>query len=203
MSVSRSAYYVWLERPQTATEKDDVELVEVIKPLFKKSQKNHGTRCLKKALIKQDRQVSRRRIGRLMNRRLTMNCSTKLLNRASGNVLTHHYGMLIPTRHSKHLETLEMDLDAADDENKDATTHKLLRVRPMARAPSCLDESWRMARFRLWSPSDFSPRLATANSKRKPAPSLLVAVIVVNWHSLRLPTDSPEPVARTSKVEFR
>ena len=28
MSVSRSAYYAWLERPQTAIEKDDAELIE-------------------------------------------------------------------------------------------------------------------------------------------------------------------------------
>lgn len=34
MSVSRSAYYGWLERPQIAIEKDDAELVEVIKTLF-------------------------------------------------------------------------------------------------------------------------------------------------------------------------
>ena len=37
MSVSRSAYYTWLERPQTAIEKDDVEVIEVIKSLFQKS----------------------------------------------------------------------------------------------------------------------------------------------------------------------
>ena len=66
MSVSRSAYYAWLERPQTAIEKDDAELIEIIKTLFQKSRKNYGTRRLKKALIGMDRHVSRRRIGRLM-----------------------------------------------------------------------------------------------------------------------------------------
>ena len=30
MSVSRSVYYAWLERPQTAIEKDDAELIEAI-----------------------------------------------------------------------------------------------------------------------------------------------------------------------------
>ena len=66
MSVSRSAYYAWLVRPQTAIEKDDVELIEIIKTLFQKGRKTYGTRRLKKALIGLDRHVSRRRIGRLM-----------------------------------------------------------------------------------------------------------------------------------------
>ena len=66
MSVSRSAYYAWLVHSQTAIEKDDVELIEIIKVLFQKGRKNYGTRHLKKALTGLDRQVSRRRIGRLM-----------------------------------------------------------------------------------------------------------------------------------------
>ena len=66
MSVSGSAYYAWLERPQTAIEKDDAELIEDIKTLFQKSRKTYGTRRLKKALIGMNRHVSRGRIGRLM-----------------------------------------------------------------------------------------------------------------------------------------
>ena len=84
MNVSRSAYYAWQERPQTAIEKDDVELVEVIKTLFKKSRKNYGTRRLKEALIKRDRQVSRRRIGRLMDV-AGLACKTKRKFKATTN----------------------------------------------------------------------------------------------------------------------
>ena len=51
MSVSRSAYYAWLVRPLTAIEKDDAELIEIIKTLFQKGRKNYGTRRLKKALV--------------------------------------------------------------------------------------------------------------------------------------------------------
>ena len=40
MGVSRSAYYAWLERPQTAIEKDDAELFEIIKALFQKGRNN-------------------------------------------------------------------------------------------------------------------------------------------------------------------
>lgn len=84
MSVSRSAYYAWQVRPQTATEKDDVKLVEDIKSLFNKSRKNYGTRRLKEALIKQDRQISRRRIGRLMNA-AGLACKTKRKFKATTN----------------------------------------------------------------------------------------------------------------------
>jgi len=41
MGVSRSAYYAWLERPQTAIEKDDAELIEIIKTEFQKGRKNY------------------------------------------------------------------------------------------------------------------------------------------------------------------
>jgi len=58
MSVSRSAFYVRLERPQTAIKKDDAELIEIIKTLFQKGRKNYGTRRLKNALIGLDRQFT-------------------------------------------------------------------------------------------------------------------------------------------------
>ena len=84
MGVSRSAYYAWLERPQTAIEKDDIELVEIIKSLFQKGRKNYGTRRLKKALLSQGRRVSRRRIGRLMAA-AGLACKTKRKFKATTN----------------------------------------------------------------------------------------------------------------------
>jgi|GEM_PF-1073412 len=54
-SLSRSAYYAWLERPQTAIETDDAELIEVIKTLFKKSRKNYVTRRIKEALTNNEK----------------------------------------------------------------------------------------------------------------------------------------------------
>jgi putative transposase len=66
MNVSRSAYYAWLERSQTTLEKEDIELIEMIKVLFKKGRENYGTRRLKKALAGKGWYISRRRIGRLM-----------------------------------------------------------------------------------------------------------------------------------------
>lgn len=84
MTVSRSAYYAWLKSSRTAAEKDDVELTEVIKTLFKKSRRNYGTRRLKEALSKRDRQVSRRRIGRLM-RVAGLACKTQRKFKATTN----------------------------------------------------------------------------------------------------------------------
>ncbi|MBT9100263.1 IS3 family transposase [Methylovulum psychrotolerans] len=76
MQVSRSAYYAWLQRPQTATEKEDSELATIIHSLFKKSRATYGTRRIKKALFDQQRTVSRRRISRLMDQE-NLACKTK------------------------------------------------------------------------------------------------------------------------------
>ena len=40
MSVSRRAYYAWRVRPLTAIEKDDAELIEMIKAVFQKGRNN-------------------------------------------------------------------------------------------------------------------------------------------------------------------
>jgi putative transposase len=42
MQVSRSAYYAWLHRAQTAIETDDIELTAIIQGLFKKSRATYG-----------------------------------------------------------------------------------------------------------------------------------------------------------------
>jgi transposase InsO family protein len=66
MGVSRSAYYDWLHRSPNSSEKDDQALTKIIVEVFKESRATYGTRRLKKVLFRQDRMVSRRRIGRLM-----------------------------------------------------------------------------------------------------------------------------------------
>jgi len=76
LSVSRSAYYDWLEHSPTAFEKEDAELIEIIKDLFKNSRENYGTRRLKKDLRKKGWHISRRRIARLM-RMASLACKTK------------------------------------------------------------------------------------------------------------------------------
>lgn len=76
MEVSRAAYYEWMRRVPTATDQENKSLTELIITSFKKSRRTYGTRRLKQELFKQNRQISRRRIGRLMNE-ANLSCKTK------------------------------------------------------------------------------------------------------------------------------
>ena len=84
VNVSRSAYYDWLDRSPTATEKEDRALTEMIVKAFKKSRATYGTRRLKTELFKHDRITSRRRIGRLM-REAELVCKTRRKFKATTN----------------------------------------------------------------------------------------------------------------------
>ena len=76
MSVSRSCYYEWLASPKTDREKENEELIEILKVLFEKGRGSYGTRRLKKKFAELGIIVSRRRIGRLMNQ-AGLWCKTK------------------------------------------------------------------------------------------------------------------------------
>ena len=84
LRVSRSAYYAWLQRAQTAGEKEDAELTDIIQSVFNKSRATYGTRRIKKELGDRNRLVSRRRIGRLM-RAADLVCKTKRKFKATTN----------------------------------------------------------------------------------------------------------------------
>jgi transposase InsO family protein len=66
MEVSRSCYYEWLNGVETDTEKENKELIEMIKPIFSESRSTYGTRRIKQQLKKAGKIVSRRRIANLM-----------------------------------------------------------------------------------------------------------------------------------------
>jgi putative transposase len=66
MQVSRSAFYDWLHRSESEREKQDTQLLEMIKLIFNKGRGAYGTRHIKAALKAQAIIASRRRIGRLM-----------------------------------------------------------------------------------------------------------------------------------------
>lgn len=88
MDVSRSAYYAWLHRSPTSTEKSDQTLTKIIVDAFKKSRATYGTRRLKKVLFQQNRTASRRRIGRLM-RDAQLACKTRRRFKATTNSKHH------------------------------------------------------------------------------------------------------------------
>ena len=61
LNVSRSAYYY-----ESKAKKDESQLVADIVEIFRRSRNNYGTRKIKQELNKMGQQVSRRRIGRIM-----------------------------------------------------------------------------------------------------------------------------------------
>jgi putative transposase len=84
LQVSRSAYYDWLHRVPSTSEKDDADLTGILQSEFNKSRATYGTRRLKAALLGRDRAVSRRRIGRLM-RAAGLACKTQRKFKATTN----------------------------------------------------------------------------------------------------------------------
>jgi transposase InsO family protein len=66
LEVSRSGYYEWLTRPPSQHAQDDQVLSERIVDHFEANRHVYGTRRLKDCLADEEKQVSRRRIGRLM-----------------------------------------------------------------------------------------------------------------------------------------
>lgn len=66
LKVSASAYYDWLNRPTSQREQENNTLTVLVTEVFEGQRKSCGTCTIKKALSRKNRQVSRRRIGKLM-----------------------------------------------------------------------------------------------------------------------------------------
>jgi putative transposase len=84
MSISRSCYYEWLNSPKTERERENEQLLEILKPLFQKGRGTYGTRRLKKKFAELGIVVSRRRIGYLMSQ-AGLACKTKKKFKATTN----------------------------------------------------------------------------------------------------------------------
>lgn len=61
LNISRSTYYY-----EAKVKRDETELTAAVIDIFKISRNNYGTRKIKKELAKQDKVISRHRIGRIM-----------------------------------------------------------------------------------------------------------------------------------------
>lgn len=72
LGISRQAYYY-----QPKTPKNEADLEEIVECVFHQNRKAYGTRKLKEELEKQDLQLSRRKIGRIMARRQLVSTYTK------------------------------------------------------------------------------------------------------------------------------
>jgi putative transposase len=64
--VSRSGFYEWLKRPESARRQADRRLEPEVKQAFEAGRQNDGTRRIKQVLGDAGLQVSRAHIGRLM-----------------------------------------------------------------------------------------------------------------------------------------
>ena len=66
MSVSRSGYYEWLDRPESNRDKKNKKLTDMIKEIFIQNHNIYGTRRIAKILATNGVFISRHRIGKLM-----------------------------------------------------------------------------------------------------------------------------------------
>lgn len=74
--VSRSGYYEWLSRPVSHKDQQDKALKAAIRTCHDHSRATYGTRRIQKALAKEDKVISRRRIARLMDEE-GLKCKTR------------------------------------------------------------------------------------------------------------------------------
>ncbi len=95
LKVSRSCFYDWLTRSQTAREKENEVLIGHLKDLFQEGRRTYGTRRLKKRLADMGYTVSRRRIGRLM-KRAGLICKTKRKFKVTTD--SRHHQPIAPNR---------------------------------------------------------------------------------------------------------
>ena len=173
MEVSRSAYYAWLHRPQTTIEKEDIELTATIHSIFKKSRATYGTRRIKKALFDQKRNVSRRRISRLMDQ-ANLACKTKRKFKATTD--SKHDKPISPNLLDREFNVGQPDQVYVGDITYIHTQEGWLYLAVVIDLYSRLVVGWSMAehmRAKL-----VNDALLMALWKRKPANGLL-------WHSDR------------------
>jgi transposase InsO family protein len=76
MSVSRSGYYEWLNRPISNRDKENKKLTKMITEIFIQNRNIYGTRRIVKILAKDGIFISRHRIGKLMAK-AGLSCKTK------------------------------------------------------------------------------------------------------------------------------
>ena len=66
LEVARSAYYSWLNRPESERSREERRLGEKVKTIHERSRESYGTRRIQHDLVKDGERISRKRVGRLM-----------------------------------------------------------------------------------------------------------------------------------------
>lgn len=89
LGVSTSAYYDWCKLTPTARTVSDLSLTDKVNSIFTGLRESCGTRPIKKVLSRAGQQVSRRRIGRLMEES-GLRCKTRKKFKATTNSKHSH-----------------------------------------------------------------------------------------------------------------
>jgi len=89
MEVSRSAFYDWLKRPESARSLEDRRLSEKVKKSHENSRETYGARRIVKDLVEDDEVISRTRVGRLMKQQ-DLNSKSKRKFKATTNSNHNH-----------------------------------------------------------------------------------------------------------------
>jgi putative transposase len=84
LGVIRSGYYAWKNSPQSARDKEDIRLGELIKKSFDEGRHTYGRKRIQYDLKDWGEKVSKRRIGKLMSK-LGLWCKTRKKFKATTN----------------------------------------------------------------------------------------------------------------------
>ncbi len=167
--VSRSGFYEWLSRPESARKQVDRQLADDIKQSLEDSRENYGTRRIQQTLRDQGKQVSRARIGRLM-RQQELRCKTRWRFRATTN--SNHTLPVAPNHLDRQFQVAEPDRAYVGDITYVATGEGWLYVAVFLDLFSRQVVGWAMS---AWMTAGLVvDALQMARWRRRPGKGLLV-----------------------------
>ena len=167
--VSRSGFYEWASRPDSAHRQADRRLSEQVKIAFVDSRATDGTRRIKDALDRQGPRVSRARIGRLM-REQDLRCKTRRAFRATTN--SRHSLPVAPNHWDRQFQVVHPDRVYVSDITYIATAQGWLYLAIVLDLFSRQVVGWAMsARMTADLVMD---ALAMACGRRRTAPGLMI-----------------------------
>ena len=167
--VSRSGFYEWLSRPESARKQADRQLTEDLKQIFEDSRQTYGTRRIQDDLDQQGQRVSRARIGRLM-RQAGLRGKTRRRFRATTN--SNHTLPVAPNRLDRQFQVAEPDRVYVGDITYVATGEGWLYLAVFLDLFSRQVVGWAMS---AWMTADLVvDALQMARWRRRPDKGLLV-----------------------------
>ncbi len=167
--VSRSGFYEWANRPESARSQADRRLAGEVKQAFEGSRQTYGTRRIRDDLHKQGQAVSRERIGRLM-RQQGLHCKTRRRFRATTN--SNHSLPVAPNHLNRQFQAAEPDRAYVGDITYVATGEGWLYLAVFLDLFSRQVVGWAMS---AWMSADLVvDALQMARWRRRPGKGLLV-----------------------------